>query len=280
MKKHRFDKLLGRIPHASRDPALLVESIMRLMTPLGAGGYWGRGELRQQVAAFRKLPLKERRALAADFYKRNPPLKTVEERIAEEKAENPWLHVLCGDTNGPGSNFYDGIEGEVFLRALKDEIIWDVLPPWMRRKILPFALTSLAEVPKALIALAASRKMAFKLDAEMLTTEKWHNPFGRVFVPKGDRRLWVCADMPGHVHEVEGLKGGQGLLFPKVDADEKPNFNLTNIHTGMLMQSFKERGKEMSYGLSMWGPFYAVEIEDRRFEREPFIRINPKPKEK
>jgi hypothetical protein len=282
MTKGRFDKLLGRIPLVSRDPAVLVETVKKLLVPSDPGGYWDH-RLKRTAEAWKKLPLKERRALAADWFKRHPPLKTVEESIAEEKLANPWLHVLIQDTNGAGSNFYDGLCGEVFLRPIiratkeKDDLyLWEVLPPWMRRKILPFAFTSMAEVPKALIALAASRKMAFKLDAKKLAPGEWHNPFGRVFVPKGDLRLSVCADSPEHVHEVDGLPGGQGLLFPKVE--EKPNFNCTNIYAGLLMQSYEERGKETFYGLSMWGPFYAVEIEDTRFEREPLIPVCPKPK--
>lgn len=162
----------------------------------------------------------------------------------------PLARVFSWDCIEPSGAFYDTTPGEFRLVERDGQVAWVASEPWCHRFHLTFPLTSMSEVPPALVELAKARRSAFKLR----TLPKSFTRARIVLVPPGDRRLAALACSPDGVVEVEGLAPGLALLFGH-ERDEE-------WHTaGWLAQwnTYCEMG--IRYGLTVREPFSAVELD-------------------
>jgi hypothetical protein len=183
-------------------------------------------------------------------------------RPVEPPKDNPWWKVFIPDQATASTTICDVGLGEYTLVRSGGGLAWKPAAPWQFRGSAPFCLTSLTEIPAALIELATAQRLAFKVRSKELSD--WSRKYACVMVPRGDRRLEVVATQPENCHEVPGLAHGYGFLFDASDHEGN----------GRLTQEVGEEGLEESYGLSVWGRFYAIEIEESPYEREPLIKVH------
>ena len=280
-KPSRYEKLLERVADhwqgesclaALRErhiPTLASILAKRLVKSKKDLSLWHPSQ-RTLVKQFAMMPTKDRILLATEYLQRHPPPPTFEEQTRKKLIDNPWGHVFALDTTYPGANLYDGNMGEFYLDFQKPfagdgaaeamtaaKLVWRPMAPWSRRKVLPFVLDDLSKLGPALVKLAASQGMAFKVDSDVMG--RWNKKYSAIYVAKGDLRLAKMAD-PGCVYEVVGIPPGQAILFDKA-----------TDYCGLIAE-YKAHGTTL-YGVSVWERFYAVELEDVAFSKSPEIAV-------
>ncbi len=196
---------------------------------------------------FRNLDKEAQVAAIKEYWVRFPPPETWEEKDKREKAENPLKNVFLWDYISPGAGLYDCAEGDFILKdGLEGHLSWQPIAPWAFRAFVPFPLSNVSDIPKALLKLAIGQSMAFKCGATELL--QWKKKYKFVLMPKGDTRTKHLACETGGATEVEGLPHGISLLF---HGDGEDN--------GMVVQCLQS---PFCYGIRVWGRFYALQIEE------------------
>jgi hypothetical protein len=142
------------------------------------------------------------------------------------------------------------------------QIFWKARGPLTKYTFVTPVFQSLAEISGALVKLAMGLKLAFRVSAEDLA--KSRERYGRVFMAKGDRRAAHLAGKPENAHEVDGLPYGTVLLFDQEFAEDNGRISERQL-------DFLRHGAAREFGVSIWGRFYAIEIDQPSFDRDPRI---------